>query len=66
MSSGVAFFCDGWHMPAMPKPQSRSEKQRKEAAKAERLAVQLRANLRRRKAQAKDLNSGTPISESDG
>ncbi|MEO9470310.1 hypothetical protein [Parasphingorhabdus sp.] len=50
----------------MPKPQSRSEKQRKEAAKAERLAVQLRANLRRRKAQAKDLNSGTPISESDG
>jgi len=37
----------------MPKPQLRSEKQRKEAEKAERLAEQLRANLRRRKAQAR-------------
>ncbi|WP_422345027.1 hypothetical protein [Parasphingorhabdus sp.] len=42
----------------MPKPQPKSEKQRKEAAKAERLTEQLRANLRRRKAQAKDLEDG--------
>ena len=64
LSSGVAFFCDGWHMPAMPKPQSPSEKQRKEAAKAERLAQQLRANLRRRKVQAKNLNANTPADRS--
>ncbi len=44
----------------MPKPQSKSEKQRKEAAKAERLNEQLRANLRRRKAQAKDLQDDAP------
>ena len=48
-----------WHMLAMPKPQPRSEKQRKEAEKAERLAQQLRSNLRRRKSQARDLNDGT-------
>ncbi|MBF6602827.1 MAG: hypothetical protein ITG03_07635 [Sphingorhabdus sp.] len=42
-------------MPSMPKPQSPSEKQRKEAEKAERLAEQLRANLRRRKAQSRNL-----------
>ncbi|MEH6758096.1 MAG: hypothetical protein V7676_11330 [Parasphingorhabdus sp.] len=40
----------------MPKPQSPTEKQRKEAAKAARLSEQLRANLRRRKTQAKVLN----------
>jgi len=39
----------------MPKPQPKSEKLRKEAEKAERLAAQLRANLRLRKAQAKQL-----------
>ena len=42
----------------MPKPQPKSEKIRKEAEKAERLAEQLRANLRRRKAQAKQLVPG--------
>ncbi|MEP4447831.1 MAG: hypothetical protein ABJ317_08275, partial [Marinomonas sp.] len=40
---------------AMPKPQPKSEKIRKEQEKAERLAEQLRANLRRRKSQAKQL-----------
>ena len=40
---------------AMPKPQPKSEKIRKEAEKAERLAAQLRANLRLRKAQAKQM-----------
>tara|TARA_R110001606_G_scaffold27837_5_gene88780 strand:- start:2580 stop:2747 length:168 start_codon:yes stop_codon:yes gene_type:complete len=40
---------------AMPKPQPKSEKLRKEAKKAERLAAQLRANLRLRKAQAKQI-----------
>ncbi len=40
---------------AMPKPQPKSEKLRKESEKAERLAEQLRANLRRRKAQAKQM-----------
>ncbi|WP_162841005.1 hypothetical protein [Parasphingorhabdus sp.] len=39
----------------MPKPQPKSEKLRKEAEKAERLAEQLRANLRRRKTQARDV-----------
>jgi hypothetical protein len=39
----------------MPRPQPKSEKERKEAEKAARLAEQLRANLRRRKAQAKQL-----------
>lgn len=39
----------------MPKPQSKSEKMRKEAEKAERLAAQLRANLRLRKAQARKI-----------
>lgn len=43
---------------AMPKPQPKSEKERKEAEKAERLTQQLRANLRRRKAQAKNLEAG--------
>ena len=43
---------------AMPKPQPKSEKIRKEAEKAERLAAQLRANLRLRKAQAKQLETG--------
>ena len=43
---------------AMPKPQPKSEKIRKEAEKAERLAAQLRANLRLRKAQAKQLVPG--------
>tara|TARA_R110001599_G_scaffold202421_1_gene399266 strand:+ start:970 stop:1137 length:168 start_codon:yes stop_codon:yes gene_type:complete len=43
---------------AMPKPQPKSEKIRKEAEKAERLAAQLRANLRLRKAQAKQLLPG--------
>ena len=42
----------------MPKPQQKTEKERKEAEKAERLAEQLRANLRRRKAQARDLGGG--------
>ncbi|MEH6790136.1 hypothetical protein [Parasphingorhabdus sp.] len=37
----------------MPKPQPKSEKLRKEAEKAERLAAQLRGNLRLRKAQAR-------------
>ncbi|WP_339824803.1 hypothetical protein [uncultured Parasphingorhabdus sp.] len=39
----------------MPKPQPKSEKLRKEAEKAERLSAQLRANLRLRKAQAKQI-----------
>jgi hypothetical protein len=43
---------------AMPKPQPKSEKLRKEAEKAERLAAQLRANLRLRKAQAKEMVPG--------
>jgi|TARA_R100001244_G_scaffold86820_10_gene66476 hypothetical protein len=42
----------------MPKPQPKSEKLRREAEKAERLAAQLRANLRLRKAQAKQLDPG--------
>ena len=42
----------------MPKPQPKSEKLRKEAEKAERLAAQLRANLRLRKAQAKEMVPG--------
>jgi hypothetical protein len=42
----------------MPKPQPKSEKMRKEAEKAERLAAQLRANLRLRKAQAKQIKPG--------
>ena len=49
-----------WQALSMPKPQPKSEKLRKEAAKAERLTEQLRANLRRRKAQAKDLKDGDP------
>ncbi|WP_332039818.1 hypothetical protein [Parasphingorhabdus sp.] len=44
----------------MPKPQPPSEKQRKEAEKAERLAEQLRANLRRRKAQSRNLQGSDP------
>ncbi|WP_174209012.1 hypothetical protein [Sphingorhabdus sp. EL138] len=44
----------------MPKPQPKSEKRRKEVEKADRLAEQLRANLRRRKTQAKDLKSADP------
>ena len=40
----------------MPKQPEKSEKDRKEAEKAERLAEQLRANLRRRKAQARELD----------
>ena len=40
---------------AMPKPQPKSEKIRKESEKAARLAEQLRANLRLRKAQAKQM-----------
>ncbi|QJB70242.1 hypothetical protein [Parasphingorhabdus halotolerans] len=44
----------------MPKPVPKSEKERKEAAKAERLAEQLRANLRLRKSQAKDISRGEP------
>jgi hypothetical protein len=55
LSSGVAFLMGRWQIMSMPKPQPKSEKQRKEAAKAERLTEQLRSNLRRRKAQAKDL-----------
>ena len=43
---------------AMPKPQPKSEKLRKESEKAERLAAQLRANLRLRKAQAKQILPG--------
>jgi len=43
---------------AMPKPQPKSEKIRKEAEKAERLAEQLRANLRLRKTQAKQMLPG--------
>ncbi len=43
---------------AMPKPQPKSEKMRREAEKAERLAAQLRANLRLRKAQAKQIKPG--------
>ena len=43
---------------AMPKPQPKSEKLRKEAEKAERLAAQLRANLRLRKTQAKQIGPG--------
>ena len=39
----------------MPKPQPKSEKIRKETEKAERLAAQLRANLRLRKAQARQI-----------
>ena len=39
----------------MPKPQPKSEKIRKEAEKVERLAAQLRANLRLRKAQARQI-----------
>lgn len=50
----------GWQALLMPKPQPKSEKQRKEAAKAERLTEQLRANLRRRKVQAKDLKDSDP------
>ena len=46
----------------MPKPQPKSEKIRKESEKAERLAEQLRANLRLRKAQAKQMVPG----DSDG
>ena len=42
----------------MPKPQPKSEKIRKESEKAERLAEQLRANLRLRKAQAKQMVPG--------
>ncbi|WP_373491769.1 hypothetical protein [Parasphingorhabdus sp.] len=42
----------------MPKPKPPSEKTRKEAEKAERLAAQLRANLRLRKAQAKQIKPG--------
>ncbi|WP_204244744.1 hypothetical protein [Parasphingorhabdus marina] len=41
----------------MARPQSPSEKKRKEAEKAERLAEQLRANLRRRKAQSRTLDA---------
>ncbi len=40
----------------MSKPQPETEKQRREAEKAERLAEQLRANLRRRKAQAREMD----------
>ena len=43
---------------AMPKPQPKSEKLRKESEKAARLAEQLRANLRLRKAQAKQMLPG--------
>lgn len=46
----------------MPKPQPKSEKIRKESEKAERLAAQLRANLRLRKAQAKEMVPGDPES----
>lgn len=46
----------------MTKPQPQSEKLRKEAEKAERLAAQLRANLRLRKAQARQMEPG----EEDG
>ncbi|MGB5484336.1 hypothetical protein [Parasphingorhabdus sp.] len=42
----------------MPKPQPKSEKLRKESEKAARLAEQLRANLRLRKAQAKQMTPG--------
>lgn len=48
---------------AMPKPQPKSEKIRKEAEKAERLAAQLRANLRLRKAQARQLLPGDTEAE---
>ncbi|MEL6875921.1 MAG: hypothetical protein AAGM33_10645 [Pseudomonadota bacterium] len=41
----------------MPKPQPPSEKKRKEVEKAERLAEQLRANLRRRKAQSRSMGA---------
>ncbi|MEO0441382.1 MAG: hypothetical protein AAF067_10955 [Pseudomonadota bacterium] len=41
----------------MPKPQTPSEKKRKEAEKAERLAEQLRANLRRRKTQSRTMDT---------
>jgi hypothetical protein len=44
----------------MPKPQPKSEKIRKESEKAARLAEQLRANLRLRKAQAKQMVPGEP------
>ena len=64
---------NGWHLVkrscifhrimrigAMPKPQPKSEKIRKESEKAARLAEQLRANLRRRKAQAKQMVPDDP------
>lgn len=59
-------FCggDGTSSP-MPKPQSPSEKKRREAEKAERLAEQLRANLRRRKAQSRTLDTGKTRDPSD-
>ncbi|GAA0479046.1 hypothetical protein GCM10009096_21300 [Parasphingorhabdus litoris] len=60
LSSAVAILMICWQIFAMPKPQPKSEKQRKEAEKADRLAEQLRANLRRRKAQAKDMKSTDP------
>ena len=44
-------------MLQMPKPVPKSEKLRREAEKAERLAAQLRANLRLRKSQARDLDT---------
>ena len=46
------------HIGDMPKPQPKSEKLRKESEKAARLAEQLRANLRLRKAQAKQMVPG--------
>ncbi|HEY9090099.1 MAG TPA: hypothetical protein VIN76_00320 [Parasphingorhabdus sp.] len=60
MSSSVAFLIVRWQISSMPKPQPPSEKQRKEAEKAERLAEQLRANLRRRKAQSRNLQGSDP------
>jgi len=55
LSSDVALLPPRCQSIAMPKPQPKSEKTRKEAEKAERLAEQLRANLKRRKAQSRDL-----------
>lgn len=55
LSSDVAISVKKWQLIAMPKPQAKSEKQRKEAEKAARLSEQLRANLRLRKAQAREL-----------
>lgn len=60
LSSRVAFLIDRWQMLCMPTPQHPSEKQRKEAEKAQRLAEQLRANLRRRKAQDRNLKAENP------